>query len=404
MSLTGLNGGPPRLVAGDPMAGVETLISEIETGAARLGSAISIDPRVLTERAALTGLTRQGRTSCGGGARLLEARDGWLAVNLPRPSDLRSVPAWVGGGLHEDPWRVVERGVRARFIDELVESGRLLDLAVSRVGVRGELCDPVTFRPMAATGGTRRTPERLLVVDLSSLWAGPLCGQILVETGARVIKVESVSRPDPVRQTAPSLFDRLHAGKESVALDFRKREDLVRLHALLLRADIVISSARPRAFLQLGLEPDSVFAGNPSLVWVAITGHGWTGEGGNAVGFGDDAGAAAGLVAHDGAGRPLFAADALADPLTGLAAAGGALEAIRRGGGLLVDASLAGAAGFVASFTGRPETGLVFSDGSSWRVHSGGRVAAVAVADARPWRGSAMPFGAATATVLETLT
>lgn len=404
MSLTGHADGPPRLLSGDPMAGVDALISGIEMGAARLGRPINIDPRVLTERAALTGLTRQGQVSCGGGARLLESRDGWLAVNLPRPSDLLSVPAWVGGGLDEDPWRAVERGVRARFIDELVESGRRLGLAVSRVGAGGRQLDPVELRPMTVSQRQRQAGEGLLVIDLSSLWAGPLCGQILGETGARVIKIESVGRPDPVRQAAPALFDRLHVGKESVALDFRDAEDLVRLRTLLLRADVVISSARPRAFKQLGLGPESIFASNPSLVWVAITGHGWTGEGCNAVGFGDDAAAAAGLVAHDGAGRPLFAGDALADPLTGLAAAGGALEAIRRGGGLLVDASLVAAAGFVASFTGPSDAGLVFSEGSSWRVRSGDLTADVAMADARPWRGPATPFGADTATVLEALT
>lgn len=404
MSLTGLADGPPRLASGDPMAGVDALISGIEMGVAHLGRQLNVDPRVLTERAALTGLTRQGQMSCGGGARLLEARDGWLAVNLPRPSDLLSVPAWVGGGLDEDPWRAVERGVSDRFIDDLVESGRRLDLAVSRVGAGGRRLDPVELRPMAVSQRPRQAGEGLLVIDLSSLWAGPLCGQILGETGARVIKIESVGRPDPVRQAAPALFDRLHAGKESVALDFREAGDLERLRTLVLRADVVISSARPRAFAQLDLEPASIFATNPSLVWVAITGHGWTGEGGNAVGFGDDAAATAGLVAHDGAGRPLFAGDALADPLTGLAAAGGALEAIRRGGGLLVDASLVGAARFVASFTGPPGAGLVFSEGPSWRVRSGDVTADVAAPEARPWRGSATAFGADTATVLETLT
>lgn len=404
MSLTGLAGGPPRLAAGDPMVGVDELIARVETAAARLGRPISVDPRVLTERATLTGLRRQGQMSCGGGARLLEARDGWLAVNLPRPTDLRSVPAWIGGAVDEDPWRAVERGVGGRFIDDLVESGRRLDLAVSPVGAGGARRDPATLRPMAAPPPVGRPPERLLVIDLSSLWAGPLCGHLLAEAGARVIKVESLSRPDPVRQAAPAFFDRLHVGKESVALDFREAGDLVRLRTLLLRADVVISSARPRAFEQLGLEPESVFAGNPSLVWVAITGHGWTGEGRNAIGFGDDAAAAAGLVAHDGAGRPLFAGDAIADPLTGLAAAGGAFEAIGRGGGMLVDASLVGAAGFVASFTSPADAGLVFSEGPVWRVRSGEVTADVAPAEARPWQGSATPLGADTAAVLETLT
>ena len=36
----------------------------------------------------------------------------------------------------------------------------------------------------------------LLVADLSSMWAGPLCGQLLARAGATVVKVESPRRPD----------------------------------------------------------------------------------------------------------------------------------------------------------------------------------------------------------------
>ncbi|MDQ0466893.1 hypothetical protein QO010_004690 [Caulobacter ginsengisoli] len=402
MALTGPADGPPRPLGFDLMAAVDTLIAEIETGAARLGRPMTVDPRLLTERAALTGLTRQGRTSCGGAARLVEARDGWLAVNLPRDSDRLSVPAWLGGGLDEDPWIAVARGARGRFLDDLVAEGRGLDLAVAAVGRGNRSREPVRLHRMAAGADRRRTSMAPLVIDLSALWAGPLCGQLLAAAGARVIKVESVSRPDPVRQAAPEFFDRLQAGKASVALDFRDPGDLVRLRAMLHRADVVITSARPRAFAQLGLEPEAIFAGNPGLVWVAITAQGWMGQAGNAVGFGDDVAAGAGLVAFDGAGRPLFAGDALADPLTGLAAAGGALRAMGQGGGFLVDASLGGAAGFAASFAATSD-GLVFGGEDGWQVACDGRVAAVAEPRARPWRGAAAAFGADTAEVLERL-
>lgn len=81
-------------------------------------------------------------------------------------------------------------------------------------------------------------------------------------------------------------------------------------------------------------------AARPGLVWIAITGHGWTGPGAQRAGFGDDAAVAGGLV--DWAGdEPRFAGDALADPLTGLAAALADLDAMQRGGGVLVDVSLA---------------------------------------------------------------
>jgi hypothetical protein len=392
MALTGPADGPPRLPPGDPMTGIDLLVSQVEVAAAQLGRPIRLDPRLLTERAALAGLGRQGRIACGGGARLVEARDGWLAVNLPRENDRLSVPAWLGPGLPDDPWAAVARGVRGRSLADLVESGRRLDLAVGAVGGLAAPAEPFTLRCMAMAP-PRRAAERPLVVDLSALWAGPLCGQILAAAGMRVIKVESAGRPDPVRQAAPAVFDRLQAGKDSVVLDFTDPADLARLRGLLWRADVVITSARSRAFAQLGLEPEAVFATNPALVWVAVTAHGWAS---NAVGFGDDVAAGAGLVAYDGAGAPLFAGDALADPLTGLAAAGGALRAMGQWGGILVDASLAAAAAFVASFPAPPAAALVHRAADGWRVETRDGSAAVAAPRARPWPGPAADFGADT--------
>ncbi len=92
-----------------------------------------------------------------------------------------------------------------------------------------------------------------------------------------------------------------------------------------------------------------MFAANPSLVWVAITGYGWTGEAGGRVGFGDDTAAAGGLVRWTARGEPRFAGDALSDPVTGLAAALGALQGLAGGGGVLVDAAMANAAAGAAA-------------------------------------------------------
>ena len=179
------------------------------------------------------------------------------------------------------------------------------------------------------------------MLDLSSLWAGPLCGSLLAQAGFAVTKLESRGRPDVLREAAPAMFEQLNGGKVHAILDFADPADLTRLAGLISDADVVISSARPRAFEQLGLPPAWAFTGNPHLVWVAVTGYGWVGEGAGRVAFGDDAAAAGGLVRWTAKGEPRFLGDALADPLTGLFAAAGAFKALAAGGGVLVDAAMA---------------------------------------------------------------
>ena len=197
--------------------------------------------------------------------------------------------------------------------------------------------------------GASRSAGALRVIDLSALWAGPLCGAVLAEMGASVTKVESLTRLDPTRTSTPEFFRRLNGRKSELSLDFASAEGRARLSDVFAGADVVITSARPRAFAALGLAPEAVFAANPSLVWVAITGYGWTGAASERVGFGDDTAAAGGLVHRTPAGEPRFQGDALSDPVTGLAAALGALQALEDGGGVLVDAAMARCAAAAAA-------------------------------------------------------
>jgi crotonobetainyl-CoA:carnitine CoA-transferase CaiB-like acyl-CoA transferase len=190
-----------------------------------------------------------------------------------------------------------------------------------------------------------RGRRRPWVVDLSSLWAGPLCTQLLARAGARVVKVESVRRPDGARRGAPAFFDLLNGGKASLALDFERADDRARLRRLIAAADLVVESSRPRALRQLGVRDDELLAESPGLSWLSITGHGAQGPEADRVAFGDDAAVAAGLAAACAdADGPLFCADAVADPLAGLEAAAEALRALAEGGGLRIDVSLVGAA------------------------------------------------------------
>jgi len=357
MALTGRRDGP-ALVAPD---GVVRRVIE-------LGRRLHVDgPALLGEHAATLGLARDGATSCGGSARLLPCRDGWVAVNLPRDDDRRSVAAWLElAGVDEaDPWLAIEQEVADRSEVDLVERGELLGIPVARVGEVGPPSRLGRLDELALlatrTDGEPIEPapiEGLQVIDLSSLWAGPLCARLLADRGAQVIKVESTARPDGARYGAASFYDRLHAGTRSVAVDLGTEPGRTALRALVDQADIVIEASRPRALRLLGIDAAGVVARGRCRVWVSITGYG---RASNRVGFGDDAAVAGGLVAGDGRG-PMFVADAVADPLTGLTAAAGVVAASAAGGRWLLDVSMAGVAADVAG----ADVDVAGVDGDRW--------------------------------------
>jgi crotonobetainyl-CoA:carnitine CoA-transferase CaiB-like acyl-CoA transferase len=189
--------------------------------------------------------------------------------------------------------------------------------------------------------------RQLSVVDLSSLWAGPLAGSLLRHAGARVVKVESTTRPDGARSGPKSLFQSLNHGKESVTFDFTSPSGRRELRDLVSRADAVITSARPRALEQLGLDPVAMVRAGGPAVWLAITGYGDDAAAAGRVAFGDDAAAAGGLVVWDDDG-PCFCADAIADPATGLAGAAAVLAILATGRRAVAVASMAAVAGGLA--------------------------------------------------------
>lgn len=293
---------------------------------------------LLTGRAALSGWTCGGRISAGGATRLLAAADGWWAITLSRPDDVDAVPALTESGCVE-PWAAVAGWSAERPVAEVVARARLLDIPAAALGEAA--ASPPTIRA-AGPRGPARGPRGALVVDLTSLWAGPLCGRLLAQAGATVIKVESPSRPDGSRGGPREFFDWVNGGKLSCAVDFDA--DRAFVAALLGAADVVLEGSRPAALARRGLGPFDV-AARPGRVWLQITAH----DDGTLSGFGDDAAVAGGLVGFDGAGAPVFCGDAIADPLTGIEAAVAVVDALGRGGGEVITLALANvAAGYAA--------------------------------------------------------
>ncbi|WP_433526090.1 CoA transferase [Nocardia pseudovaccinii] len=227
----------------------------------------------------------------------------------------------------------------------------------------GPQCPWQTSRIAQPVVGARL--DGLVVVDLSSMWAGPLCAHLLGRAGARVIKVESTRRPDGARRGDPRFFDWLHRGHEQIAVDFHTGAGQETLRELVSTADVVIEASRPRALAQLGLAPGERVH-RDGQVWLSLTGYGRAEP--MRVAFGDDAAVAGGLVGWDG-GEPVFCGDAIADPLTGICAALAVCCAVLGGGGQLIDLSMRATAAAFASapaLTHGPHR--VLADGADWVV------------------------------------
>ena len=415
MALTGRADAPPQL-APAPVAtaarGVAAALAGIAAASAALDARPLLDldaPALLGERAAAFGHTRHGSTSVGGTCHLLPCADGWIAVNLARREDWSLLPAWLGEGRVDDPRAFVASRVRDIGVSGVVERGRLLGLPVAPVATPGGTAAESWLR-VAAHGSSRAGPAIAppLVVDLSTLWAGPLCAHLLGLSGASVIKVESISRPDGARRGAAAFFDLVNAGKRSVALDFTSNDGARALRALVEHADIVVESSRPRALRQLGILAEDVLVTRPGKVWVSITGYGREEPMGGWVAFGDDAAVAGGLVMWpDGnRGAPTFCADAVADPLTGLHAALAALSRWQLGEGALLDVALQRVAAFVAAQPVAPPRGHVqrrgdAGQGGDWEVVVAGERRPVAAPRARRVPSRARELGADTRDVLQ---
>jgi hypothetical protein len=385
MALTGLPGGATSVAPAGAFALLGLVADQLAEATRGVGREVRADPaEVLTIRAGLGGLTRQGQVSIGGLARLVRAADGWCAVTLSRNSDLASVPAILGvlganaAGFTEAAgevpdvdagWAAIEAVARVTPAASLASAAQLLGVAAAALAER-PAAGPAPWPPWRTSRIAEAVPadaypagrlDGAVVADLSTMWAGPLCARLLGLAGARVIKVEAPDRLDGVRDGVPGFYDWLHAGHESLVIDFRSPAGRSALAALLDAADVVIEASRPRALESLGLAPEMT-GHRPGQVWLSITGHGRDRP--ELVAFGHDAAAAGGLVgwvdaagAPDAAGGaragaaslPVFCADAVADPLTGIAGALAVAQSVAAGGGELIDLPMSAVAACFAT-------------------------------------------------------
>ena len=267
---------------------------------------------LVVERAPILGHRGWGAVSAGGSCRILTTADGQIAANLPRVEDQSSVAAWLDAPIEGADWASIERAVQQVTSSELLSRAKLLGMPISVVG---ETKVPLGFE--YNIGKEIRLKQKPRVVDLSSMWAGPLCSWYLMRCGAEVTKIESTLRPEKPRNRPDIFYQRLNQGKEIIPLDFSSSIDHELLRNIIRESDIIIEGSRPRALEHLGIDAkEEVERG---AIWCSITGYGrrWNPH---RVGFGDDAAAGANLLAEIN-GSLWFMGDAIADPITGATAA-----------------------------------------------------------------------------------
>jgi crotonobetainyl-CoA:carnitine CoA-transferase CaiB-like acyl-CoA transferase len=192
------------------------------------------------------------------------------------------------------------------------------------------------------------------VIELCHVMAGPVCGVMLADMGADVIKVEKVPDGDDTRRFVPpaigeesAAFMMMNRNKRGVAVDLKTEDGQRVVRRLLESADVLTENYRSGTMERMGLGYEAVRAENPRLIYCSISGFGRTGPYADRAGFDLVAQGMSGLmsITGEGPGRPPVKVGApVTDITAGILAAMGILAALhartQTGNGQLVDTSL----------------------------------------------------------------
>jgi crotonobetainyl-CoA:carnitine CoA-transferase CaiB-like acyl-CoA transferase len=206
-----------------------------------------------------------------------------------------------------------------------------------------------------ASAPARRGPlAGLKVIELAHVMAGPVCGLMLADMGADVIKVEKTGGGDDTRRQLPpdingesAAYMMMNRNKRGIVLDLKQDACKDVLRRMVRDADVLIENYRADTLPSLGLGYEDLRKINPGLIYAAISGFGRTGPLAEAGGFDLVAQGMSGLmsITGEGPGRPPVKVGApVCDITAGILLAMGVLAAyahkLKTGEGQLVDTSL----------------------------------------------------------------
>ncbi len=205
----------------------------------------------------------------------------------------------------------------------------------------------------AQAAGSNGPLAGMRVIELAHIMAGPVCGLMLADMGADVIKVEKPDGDDSRRFVPPDIdgesaaFMMMNRNKRGIALNLKSEDGRAVLKRLLLSADVVIENYRKGTMERFGLGYETLKAANPGLIYCEISGFGRTGPYAGRGGFDLIAQGMSGLmsITGEGPGRPPVKVGApVTDITAGILGAMGVAAAharkLQTGEGQKVDTSL----------------------------------------------------------------
>ncbi len=176
------------------------------------------------------------------------------------------------------------------------------------------------------------------VVELAHIMAGPVCGLMLADMGADVVKVEKMPGGDDTRRMLPpeigdesAAFIMMNRNKRGAAINLKHPSGKNVLRKLLREADVLIENYRYETMEKLGLGYDSLKKENPCLVYCEISGFGRSGPFKEQGGFDLIAQGMSGLMSITGEGpgrQPVKVGAPLTDITAGILGAMGVCAAL----------------------------------------------------------------------------
>ncbi len=228
---------------------------------------------------------------------------------------------------------------------------------------RAQAATSVDWPARATSTGTDAAPAGplagLKVLNLGTVLAGPLAGNLLSELGADVLKIEP-----PAGDSFRVKGFAYNRGMRSIALDLRNEDAREAFYELVRSADVVIDNYRPGVLQRLKIDHETLAKINPGVICLSFTGYGEGGPLSNKPGFDPILQGTSGMMsAQGGDSEPVFLTVAVNDITSAVFGALSVALALHRrresGRGQRIWGSLAGTSvamqsGELTRFAGRP--------------------------------------------------